>query len=186
MSASTLDDPVTIGDRYAHATHATDLTPSTRRITDADVLMAAGMATSGNRKLQLAMSLYRMRVNGDMSGLLQVVQTADEWLNSRLHVKGNRPMSRPAREALIADTLKWWIDPTCAYCDGHGFAPDPDAPRLTLVECASCHGKGQRPLAREVPHSLVKHAQWLVDQLDSRVLTIHQRMSELLSVRMEL
>ena len=42
------------------------------------------------------------------------------------------------------------------------------------------------PLAREVPHTHVKHAQWLVDQLNSRMQTIHDRLARLLSVRMDL
>lgn len=181
----TLDDVFTVGDKYARATHSSNLTPSLRGQTDADVLLAAGAAAHGNERMSLALDLYRMRVNGDMRGLLAVAHQMEAWLKTRMHVKGGRPMSRIAREALITQTMQWWIAPTCPFCAGHGFVPAEDAPRLTLDECVSCFGKGHRPLAREVPHQLVAHAQWMVDQLDRRVAEIHERMARLLSLRMD-
>lgn len=180
-----IEERRTIGDKYAEATHATNLTPSTRNLTDADVLLAAGIAASGNERLRIALSAYRMRVNGDMAGLYEVAQQMDAWLNGRLHVKGNRPLGRVARQALIVKTLQWWVAPTCVFCSGHGFLPDEEAPRLTMVTCSACYGKGERPLEREVPNHLKEHAHWMVDQLNSRVKTIHERMARLLSQRMD-
>lgn len=180
------DDVVTIGERYASATHSSDLTPRMDGMTDADVLLAAGIAAGGDERLLIALKLWRMRVNGDMDGLYSVVGRADGWMSGYLSRKGNRPIPKAARMALVADTMKWWLHPTCSYCNGHGFIEVPDTNRLSTVACTACHGTGQRPLARAVPHAHAKPAQWLAGELDKLAAVIHKRMSIVLGKRMDL
>jgi hypothetical protein len=178
-----LEDRPTIGEQYAKATESKDLSPSTERRTDADVLLAAGIAASRDPRRMLALKVYRLAVGGETDGLVDIVETADDWLQGRLARGGNRPMRAEARRALVMDTLHWWIRPTCNYCEGRGFVTVPDTARLSTVACESCHGSGRRPLAREVPHAHVKHATWMADELDRLVALICSDMAKLLSTR---
>jgi len=179
------DRPPTMAERYASAARSGDLTPHLDRRTDADVLLAAGIAASKDPRKMLALNLYRMRITGDMTGLFDVVDRADGWMAHRLAHKGNRPMASYARRQLVADILSWWLDPVCGYCEGRMFVKVEDAARLSTVACESCHGAGHRPLARSVPHAHVKHAQWLADELDKLVLIITGEMARLLGTRIK-
>lgn len=187
MSRSAVDDePITVGERYASATRSSNLLPKFLGVTDADVLLAAGMAAHGDERLRLALTLWRMRVNSDSDGLWDVVANLDQWLLRFLARKGNRPMAKEARRALLGDVLSWWLKPTCTYCEGRAFLVVPDTPRLSTVACEGCHGTGQRQLARCVPHAHVRHARWLTSEMDRLASVVHGRMAKLLSNRMDL
>jgi hypothetical protein len=114
--------------------------------------------------------------------------TAGRSLLERTHhdvvSSGDTANNAPSR---ARPKLCCWISvtPTCAYCNDLGFKEVENASRLSLEKCEGCHGKGIRPLEREVPHQHREHARWLADQLDKRVLVIHDRVSRLLSMRME-
>lgn len=181
-----LEDRPTIGERYARAAQSTDLTPALDHRTDADVLLSAGIVAAKDPKLALALAIYRLRLAGSTDGLHSIVESAQEWLLSYLSRGGNRPMPRPAREALLMSTLAWWANPTCPFCEGRCFVAVEDAGRLSAVECSACYGTGHRPLARSVPHPYIKHAYWIVDRLDANILTIQTAMGRLLSQRMDL
>jgi hypothetical protein len=179
------DDPITVGERYAKATVSKNLTPLEQRC-DADVLLAAGIAASGDPKLQLALSLYRLQVQGSTEGLHAIAEAADAWLQSRLSRGGNHKMPVAARTELMLQTLAWWINQTCRYCNGTGYEAAEQDGRHATIECGACHGTRIKPLAREVPNRYFEHARWLADRLDANVLIIQARMAKLLSERMEL
>lgn len=187
-----LEDRPTTAERYCTATGSSNLTPRTAGITDADVLLAAGIAASKDPRRQLALKVYRMGAVGNLDGLWDVVTEADKWLVGYLSRGGRRPMVKQARHQMIADTLNWWIQPTCGYCNGTGFiqaridGTDEVAGRLTTQACGGCHGSGKRPLAREVPAQLHGPAAWLVGELDKLVALIHEDMARLLGQRLEL
>jgi len=170
-----LEDRPDISERYANATRSGNLTPSLDGRTDADVLLAAGIASQKSPELRLAMEVYRMAVNSDMNGLGNVVEAADSWLVQRMTRGGSRPISRPARRQLIIDTLNWWCMPICGYCAGTGKiaemveGTDTLAGKLSDQLCGSCRGTGKRPLAREVPPALQRHAEWMAAELDRLV-----------------
>lgn len=184
---SAVKDRPDIAERYASATSSGDLTPRLKGVSDADVLLAAGMATCKDPSRRgLALACYRMSVRGDMRGLAEVVEAADGWLLSYLSRGGRRPLKREVRRQLIVDTLTWWVTPTCGYCGGTGFVEalvqgtDEGAGRLTQQACSCCHGSGKRPLAREVPPALQQHAAWMAAELDRLVAQIQAVMQRLL------
>lgn len=183
---------ITTAERYATATMSGNLTPRLDGLTDADVLLAAGIAALKSPERMLALRLYRMGTTGTMDGLWEVVAAADGWVVGHLLKIRRRPMTKQARQQLIADTLQWWLKPTCGYCNGCGFVQamlegtDETAGRLTTQACSGCHGTGRRPLAREVPAQMHEPAGWLVSELDRHVSLIHADMAKLLGKRMEL
>lgn len=180
--ATTLEDRPDIAERYATATNSDDLTPDLRGRTDADVLLAAGIAARKDPRRQLAMAAFRMSVRGDMAGLMEVVDAADGWLVGRLSRGGRRPLPRATRRQLVVDTLQWWISPICGYCGGTGKltalveGSDESAGRLSGQACSCCRGTGRKPLAREVPPALQKHAEWMVSELDKLVAWVQADM----------
>jgi cytochrome c553 len=187
---STVDERPSIAERYATATSSGDLTPRTAGVTDADVLLAAGIAASKDPRRLLALKLYRMGARADMEGLWEVVAQCDAWMAGYLSRGGRRQISKSARGQLITDTLQWWLQPTCGYCSGRGFVTatvqgtDEEGGRLTTMQCGSCHGSTKRPLAREVPPQLHQHAAWLTGELDRLVALVHDEMAKLLGQRL--
>jgi len=185
---SALADRPDIAERYASATSSGNLTPKLTGLTDADLLLAAGAAAQRSPERRLALAAYRIQLRGDMEGLSVVVDGADAWLQGRLSRGGRRPLPRDARRQLVVDTLLWWTNPICGYCNGTGFVEatvedtDEAAGRLTTEACSCCHGSGRRPLAREVPPKLREHAEWMATQLDRHVSLLRADMARLLGV----
>lgn len=180
------DAPYTTADRYAKAVHSSDLTPGTERVrTDADVLIAAGAATAKDEKRQLALAAYRLGLAGDTTGLGPLVDAMDDWLLTRLSKGGNRAMPEAARRQLIVDSLRWWFNPACGYCNGAGYVVVDGASRLSTIECTSCHGTKKRPLRREVPRPYVEHAEWLTDELNRLVSIVFGDMARMLNGKMD-
>ena len=181
----------TPAERYASATVSGNLTPKLAGTTDADVLLAAGIAASKDKRRMLALKLYRMAVQGSMVGLWEVAAEADGWVVQHLLKQRQRPMSKTARQQLIVSTLRWWLAPVCGYCNGTAFiealidGTDEGAGRLTTVACGGCHGTGRRPLQREVPPPLYPTANWITGELDRLVALIHSDMAKLLGQRLD-
>lgn len=179
-------EPITVAERYARATRSSDLGQSAEHQTDADVLIAAGIAASGNQRKILALAIYRLGVTGDMSGIHPIVEACDGWMAGHLSRKGNRPMPRAARRALIVDVLGWYMHPRCDYCGGTGvIAEEGTAGRMTSA-CTGCHGSGMKPLERQVPRAHVQPAQWLADQIQQYAAVIHSEMARLLGKSLDL
>jgi hypothetical protein len=190
--STALEDRPSLTERYATATTSGNLTPRTEGLTDADVLLAAGIAASKDSRKMLALKVYRMAVQGTLTDLHEITCSADAWLLDFLRKRHQRPMNAFARQQLIVDTLNWWIRPVCGYCGGTGFVQamvegtDESAGRLTTQACGGCHGSGKRPLAREVPQQLKGAAEWMAGELDRLVALIHEDMAKLLGQRLEL
>lgn len=134
----------------------------------------------------LALAVYRARETGDLSQLHSIVTQAEGWLSGRLSRGGNRPLRREARRALVVDTLHWWMNPTCPYCEGRRKVAMEQAAALSTQSCEACHGTGKRPLHREVPRPHVHHAEWLAEQLDELLIVVFKDMARVLAPRLEL
>lgn len=160
-----MTDHTSIGERYARASITSNLRVQGHQC-DADKLLAAGYAQRGSERKMLALRLYRMQTTGDRASLSAVVQDATASLRRRLSRKGNRPMPAAQRDALVVQTLRWWLSQRCDYCNGSGFDMIDGAPTLSMQECAACGGTGMTPLKRIIPHRLLEHAFWLAKEWD--------------------
>ena len=175
------DQHRTVAERYATATHSGNLTPRLRGLTDADTLLAAGIAACGDKERWTALSLHRMRLSGDLGKLPSVVADIEEWMKNRASNTG-RVLPRHTRRALVVDTLRWWLNATCRYCNGIGTLPMTDESSQVLrVSCGVCHGRKRRPLADDVPRVHLRYARIVVDRIDALVLQINADMKRLLS-----
>lgn len=186
-------DRITTAERYALATDTADLTPRADRRCDADKLIAAGWAAQGDPRRALALDLYRMGVTGNTQGLAAVVESASGWLSAWSSRKGRTPLPRHQRQQLVAQTLHWWLKPTCGYCEGRMFELLPSASgdeggvrALSTEPCQACHGSGKRPLAREVPSHHVAAATYLADELDRLVILVTGEMAKRLAPTLSL
>lgn len=189
MVLVTTDDRVTAAERYAIATSTSDLSQSADKRCDADKLIAAGWVTQGDPRRSVALDLYRMAVTGNTNGLSSVVDTMDGWLNGKLLRRGGKTFPKHQRREMVVSVLRWWLHPTCGYCEGRCFEllgdDDTDGARaLSTKHCPACHGTGKRPVEREVPNHMRDQARMLADQLDSLVLLVTGEMARVLAGRM--
>jgi len=171
----------TAAERYALATSSSDLGVNAGHC-DADKLIAAGWVASDPK-----------RAAGNTQGLETVIDTMDGWLNRRTQRRGGRPMPKHQRRELVASVLRWWIRPTCAYCEGRCFeliprdeATESGAGVLSGTPCKACHGTGRRPVEREVPNHLGGAARELADELDRLVILVTGEMARRLNTAINL
>lgn len=179
---------ITAAEKYARSTNTSNLSLVVQGRCDADALIAAGWVAKDPRRVA-ALALYRMAVTGDTNGLQPIADTMDGWLNGKLQRKGAKPMPKVQRREMVVHVLRWWLQPTCGYCEGRGFelVGDDDAPGARALSdraCKACHGTGKRPVEREVPPHLKEPARLLADQLDSLVLLVTGEMARVLNERM--
>ncbi|MCH8180237.1 MAG: hypothetical protein IIA02_10705 [Proteobacteria bacterium] len=190
MIAIGKDDQITAAERYALATGSSNLTPNLGARCDADKLIAAAWVSKDPRRAA-AMALYRMAVVGSTNGLQTIADTMDGWLNGKLQRKA-RPIPKVQRREMVVHVLRWWLRPTCGYCEGRAFElvgeeRDDDregARTLSGRACKACHGTGKRPVEREVPPHLKDAARQLADELDRLVLLVTGEMARVLRDRM--
>lgn len=190
MIAIGKDDRITAAERYAKAAESSDLTPALDRRCDVDKLIAAGWATQGDPMKRAALDLYRMATTENTQGLANVVETMDGWLNRWSQRKGRTPIPKFQRRELVASTLRWWLKPTCGYCEGRGFSlvpkEDGEPSQVLGDECGACHGTGRKPLGREVPPQFRKPAEHLAEELDRLILVVTGEMARRLAPSLDL
>jgi len=179
-----LVEPITGAERYARALETKNLTVKTLERCDVDQLIAAGWAGNGDPGKQLALALYRLQVVRDRSGLAAVVERAGLVLQDRL--KGRGLITRTSRQALVVNTLRHWLNPTCDWCMGRCYVEMEGSPTLSLQECDACHGTGRTPLSRVIPSKQRGHAEWLQSEWDRAVSEVIGAMAAHLRPSLEL
>lgn len=162
----TLDDPITLKERYMRATTSSNLAPGGEGRTDLDVLIAAGLAAQAKPDRIMALKVQRMIDSGQLGEMWAVVEFYDDMLNGYCSRKGRRPMPKAARRALVAQVLHWLMYPGCDYCGGTGKIAEEGTGGRLAHTCTGCHGAGIKPLARAVPHAFARHSLWLVDEIN--------------------
>lgn len=182
-----MTERISTGERYARASISSDLrVRGHTEPCDADKLLAAGYAQVGDERKMLGLRLYRMQTTGDRASLSVVVRQADDWLRLRLSRKGHRPLPGAQRDALVVQTLQWWLCQRCDYCNGTGFDTVEGAPALSLQECTACNGTRITPLKRVIPARLLVHAYWLAKEWDVMCAEVIADMAQLLAQDMSL
>lgn len=173
---------ITTPERYARATHTSDLGIQPERRCDADVLLAAGIAASKDPRKALALAVYRIGVTGDHASIGPLVEELADWMSGHLARGGRRPMPRVQRVNLVNAVLGWWMAQTCGACNGLGYVQIDGAPVLSDHACQACDSTGKRPMLRALPdtrESTVQAARWLVAEIERLVTSIHSDMERM-------
>jgi hypothetical protein len=152
--------PTNCRDRYARACLSSSLTPrADSTLAPLDLLGGAGMAA---RRQPLGMLLQRLRAAPTPAAQAVAAAALAERLREavrRRQVRRNGVDS----EAVAAEALAWWLDPTCSSCGGVRYVAR-DA-RLTARFCPDCAGSGVRALQAGAPAA----AEWVLDSISQHV-----------------
>ena len=169
----------TLDEQYATAAVAESLAPDRRPIT---VVGAAGLA---GRTHGLGFALWRLRYDGDSSGLAACRTELTRWLSRYARHHG---LVLPAGDRLaVADAvLAWWVSASCRSCLGRGYRPIPGAPTLSDQVCPACQGHGRPTLEATLRTQWPKGAwqidagRWLLGELgDLEAATAHSMRKKL-------
>lgn len=169
---------------YLRAVNGNSLTVDVNEYKEADAIIAAGMCVSQHRHRDLALRVWRLRVDGEMQGARQLAEDLSPIL-MRMSAAGRGRYARPtvtrAQAAQVAlETLKWWCMQSCPVCHGRGHPAIPGTPSLdTTRECHHCDGTGIRPLRRYVKHHAL--AEKLVDRLNGLSSLVFSAMAKKLA-----
>ena len=174
---------------YLRAVTSTQLAIDPDCHTSADTIIAAGMSVQQHRHRDLALRVWRLRVDGEMQGARQLADDLAPIL-MRMSAAGRGRLAKPtvsrAQAAQVAlETLKWWCMQACPVCNGRGHPVIPNTPTLdTTRECHHCDGTGVRPLRRYVKHHTL--AKKLVDRLNGLSALVFSSIAKKLAKEMEL
>ena len=164
-----------IREAYLKATQSTRLRVEPDFLTDADRLIAAGLATVPPR-LALALDVYRLRATSDMRGARGIAERMAAQI-VRQSRRPNPSMSRVEAVDLAMDVLKWWYLQACPACNGLGHPVIPGTPSLDETrDCEHCGGTGQRPMRKYLKRKHAEAAKWMVGELEGLASTVFHEM----------
>lgn len=166
----------TVFDRYIQATQSSNLTLKPNSQTDVDVLLAAGLTSSENSQMALALRFFRMKFTGDTAPFNELSTIAGHWLHHASRRRSNRCLSRAQSIDVASKTLFWWLNPSCRDCNGLGH-PKLQSNLLNYAHnCPSCNGTGKYPLTKIAPLGTAQQAHDLIDHLNSQCDTALRHM----------
>lgn len=168
-----------IREAYLKAAQSTRLRVEPDFLTDADRLIAAGLATVPPR-LALALDVYRLRATSDMRGARGIAERMAAQI-VRQSRRPNPSMSRVEAVDLAMDVLKWWYLQACPACNGLGHPVIPGTPSLDETrDCEHCGGTGQRPMRKYIRSKHIEVAEWFAAELDRMTSIVFGEMLKLM------
>lgn len=172
-------------ERYLSATMSSNLRLKADARCDADTLLAAAYAASGNPRKSLALSVYRLRA-GHAGSQQALVEPMVGWLvrRSRPNRWASPTLHRLEARGVVLAALKWWRHPTCPVCEGRGHPLIAETPVIDLTrDCPECRGTGARSLERLVRREHAGRIRWLVSEMESLSSMVFSDMARRLSGR---
>jgi len=138
------DEKVTVRERLLAAFTGTDLSVDTERRTDADYLIALGLAQQRAGRASGAAMRLQLTCADDYRKARDLVRDLAKKLNAK---RGWRlTMAHAGHVGELA--LAHHVFPACPACDGRGREKPEGAPYLSGNICRPCHGTGKRPIQR--------------------------------------
>lgn len=181
------DDTPTIAERYARATNSKRLRTIDFRVTDLDVLIAAGYIREG-----LGTTLYRLKSEMDAVSRQEAAQAGNDEtarlllfmklrslksVSTAVHAYALQSAGRQAYEGtlqqvadVVAKTMDLFLAPNCPRCEGRGYWGGYGTPQ---VLCPSpirggCGTTGRRPL-RGLDEAGRQFAHWLLAEMERKL-----------------
>ena len=176
-----------IREAYLKATQSTRLRVEPDFLTDADRLIAAGLATVPPR-MALALDVYRLRATSDMRGARGIAERIAAQIVRSSRKSGGQTIKRAEALEVAMDTLKWWHLQTCPACNGLGHPVTPGTPTLDETRnCEHCGGTGQRPMRKYLKRKHMEAAEWMVGELEGLASTVfHEMLKRMPPLNLEL
>jgi hypothetical protein len=173
-----MSEAPTMAEQYLTATQSRNLKLEEHRTTDADRLLAAAYATSGDPARVLALAVWRMGATGHAEGFHLMVDLFDAWTYSRK--KGTTRRGKMTRET-VRRVLWWWCNQTCHACAGLGHPIIEGTPVLdTTRKCPECGGTGKADVRRLVHGNQKDLALDIVGELERLSSIVFSDMAKLL------
>jgi len=147
-----MSESATIQEQYLIATQSSNLTLKEHRTTDADKLLAAAYASSGDPARILALAVWRMGATGKAEGMGLMVDLFDAWAYQRRAQRSSKDR-RPGKmtRETVRRVLWWWCNQTCAACNGLGHPIIEGTPVLDEGrDCPECGGTGKADVRKLV------------------------------------
>lgn len=176
-----------IREAYLKAAQSTRLRVEPDFPTDADRLIAAGLATVPPR-LALALDVYRLRATSDMRGARGIAERMAAQIVRQSRKSGGQTIKRAEALEVAMDTLKWWHLQACPACNGLGHPIIPGTPSLDETrDCEHCGGTGQRPMRKYLKRKHMEAAEWMVGELEGLASTVfHEMLKRMPPLNLEL
>jgi hypothetical protein len=181
---------------YLAAIYSSDLRVQADVRTDADRLLAAAYAVIGDSRRILALSVYRLRSTGNMSGARQVAYDLGAMLKRSIISKPGGHLRRSRSDGGISQVkasdiamvvLKWMNLPACPACGGRGHPMMENAPVMDeSLNCPECYGTGVIPLERLVRPEHIEYARWMASEADGLSSLIFADMAKLMRHEIEI
>lgn len=133
-------------ERLSTAVHTSDLTVDPDHRSDADYIIALGVA--GSRHSAVASPLMHLHLSGTNTNL-KAAYNSVLALAKRLNAKKNWRLNGTALQAVALHSLSHHVVPICPHCHGRKFEVCDGAPTLSAEACKHCHGTGRRPIQKK-------------------------------------
>ncbi len=176
-----MSEAPTIAEQYLVATRSSNLTLKEHRSTDADKLLAAGYAASGDPARVLALAVWRMAATGKPEGFELMVDLFDAWAHGRRTKERQMRSSGKMKRETVRRVLWWWCNQTCAACNGLGHPVIEGTPVLDEGrDCPECGGTGKADVRKLVHGQQRELALEVVSELERLSAIVFSDMARLL------
>ena len=150
-------------ERLSTAISTSDLTVDADHRTDADYVLALGIA--GARYSAVASPMMHLHLSGTRTNL-KAAYTSVLALVRRLNSKRNWRLHAHALSTVALQALAHHVSPTCPHCQGRRFELQEASPVLSTKVCKHCHGTGRRPIQKKYREQIA-HVIAALEQIDS-------------------
>lgn len=134
-------------ERLGVAMSTSDLTVDPIHRTDADYVIALGIAESRNNAV--AGPLARLYMTSSKTSLRRAFESV-YGLVKKLGAKRGWRLTEDEERVVSKQALMHHVSPACAPCHGRGYEVQPGTPVLSDRPCKACKGTGRRPIQKKL------------------------------------
>lgn len=150
-------------ERLSTAISTSDLSIDPNHRTDADYIVALGIASS--RHSAVAGPMMRVHLSGSQVALKNAYNSVLSLVR-RMSAKRNWRLNGQSLHTVALQSLSHHVAPACPHCSGRKFEVQDDAPVLSVTPCRHCRGTGRRPVQKKLRDEIIQVIAAL-EQIDS-------------------
>ncbi len=149
-------------ERLSTAVSTSDLTVDADHRTDADYIVALGIAS--RRHSAVAGPLMRVHLAGSQVAIKNAYNSVLS-LVKRVNAKKNWRLNSHAVGTVALQALSHHVAPTCPHCHGRKFELQEGSPVLSTKVCRHCSGTGRRPVQKKY-RDQISHMVSVLESID--------------------